>query len=188
MVARKQLYHNGIARLTTDFIGNVAFDCRICYFASVPSHSKQPLDETSRTIVEQLQADGRRSYAAIGKTVGMSEAAVRQRVQKLVDGGVLQIVAVVDPKQVGFLRQAMVGVRCSGDARELGERLSEIPEVKYVVQTAGSFDVLAEIVCVDDAELLDVLGGRIRALPGVVATETFVYLKITKEQYTWGKQ
>ncbi|MGL6235261.1 MAG: Lrp/AsnC family transcriptional regulator [Segniliparus sp.] len=149
---------------------------------------RQPLDELSRAIVEQLQEDGRQSYAAIGKLVGLSEAAVRQRVQKLTESGVLQIVAVVDPKQVGFARQAMIGVRCAGDARELGERLCEIPEVKYVVQTAGSFDVLVEVVCVDDAELLDVLNGRIRSLPGVVATETFVYLKIAKEQYTWGKR
>jgi Lrp/AsnC family transcriptional regulator for asnA, asnC and gidA len=82
----------------------------------------------------------------------------------------------------------MIGVRCAGDARELGERLADIPEVKYVVQTAGSFDVLAEVVCVDDGELLDVLNGRIRALPGVVSTETFVYLKIAKDQYTWAKR
>ncbi|EFV12877.1 Lrp/AsnC family transcriptional regulator [Segniliparus rugosus] len=149
---------------------------------------RQPLDEISKAIVEELQEDGRQSYAAIGKLVGLSEAAVRQRVQKLVDSGVLQIVGVVDPKQVGFARQAMIGIRCAGDARELGEQLGEIPQVKYVVQTAGSFDVLVEVVCVDDAELLDVLGGRIRALPGVVSTETFVYLKIAKEQYTWGKQ
>lgn len=152
------------------------------------THVRQPLDDLSKAIIEQLQEDGRRSYAAIGKLVGLSEAAVRQRVQKLEDSGVLQIVAVVDPKQVGFSRQAMIGVRCAGDARELGERLADIPEVKYVVQTAGSFDILAEVVCVDDGELLDVLGGRIRALPGVVATETFVYLKIAKDQYTWAKR
>ncbi|ADG98477.1 transcriptional regulator, AsnC family [Segniliparus rotundus DSM 44985] len=152
------------------------------------TYVRQPLDDLSKAIIEQLQEDGRRSYAAIGKLVGLSEAAVRQRVQKLEDSGVLQIVAVVDPKQVGFSRQAMIGVRCAGDARELGERLADIPEVKYVVQTAGSFDILAEVVCVDDGELLDVLGGRIRALPGVVATETFVYLKIAKDQYTWAKR
>jgi Lrp/AsnC family transcriptional regulator for asnA, asnC and gidA len=154
----------------------------------VATQAKQPLDDLSKAIIEQLQEDGRRSYAAIGKLVGLSEAAVRQRVQKLEDSGVLQIVAVVDPKQVGFSRQAMIGVRCAGDTREVGERLADIPEVKYVVHTAGSFDVLAEVVCVDDGELLDVLGGRIRALPGVLATETFVYLKIAKDQYTWAKR
>ncbi len=144
------------------------------------------LDETAKIIVEQLQEDGRRSYAAIATAVGLSEAAVRQRVQKLVDAGVVQIVAVTDPLQVGFQRQAMVGIRVSGDITPLAERISAIPEVAYVVTTAGSFDVLAEVVCEDDAHLLEVISRRIRSLPGVLATETFVYLKLNKQHYNWG--
>lgn len=144
------------------------------------------LDETAKIIVEQLQEDGRRSYAAIATAVGLSEAAVRQRVQKLVDAGVVQIVAVTDPLQVGFQRQAMVGIKVSGDITPLAERISAIPEVAYVVTTAGSFDVLAEVVCEDDAHLLEVISRRIRSLPGVLATETFVYLKLNKQHYNWG--
>lgn len=144
------------------------------------------LDEISKAIIEQLQEDGRRSYAAIALAVGLSEAAVRQRVQRLVDGGVVQIVAVTDPLQVGFQRQAMVGVKASGDITTVAEQLSAIPEVAYVVTTAGSFDVLAEVVCEDDAHLLEVISQRIRSLPGVAATETFVYLELNKQHYNWG--
>jgi Lrp/AsnC family transcriptional regulator, regulator for asnA, asnC and gidA len=144
------------------------------------------LDETSKRIVEQLQEDGRRPYAAIGKAVGLSEAAVRQRVQRLLDAGVVQIVAVTDPIQVGFARQAMIGIRCSGDLSALADELAAIPEVDYVVVTAGSFDLLAEVVCEDDDHLLDLLSRRIRRLPGVSETETFVYLKLRKQLYNWG--
>lgn len=144
------------------------------------------LDQVSKAIIEQLQEDGRRSYAAIGKAIGLSEAAVRQRVQRLVDAGVVQIVAVTDPLQVGFTRQAMVGLRADGDLSALADALAALPEVDYVVITAGSFDVLVEIVCEDDDHLLRLLNGSIRTLPGVRETETFVYLRLRKQLYNWG--
>jgi len=144
------------------------------------------LDEVSKTIIELLQHDGRKSYASIAQHVGLSEAAVRQRVQRLLDADVMQIVAVTDPLQVGFQRQAMVGLRVSGDITPVAEALTEMDAVAYVVTTAGSFDVLAEVVCEDDNHLLELLTTRIRALPGVTATETFVYLKLNKQLYNWG--
>ena len=144
------------------------------------------LDDVSKAIIEQLQEDGRQSYATIAKRVGLSEAAVRQRVQRLLDQEVMQIVAVTDPLQVGFRRQAMIGLRVDGDLTPVGEALSAMPEVSYVVTTAGSFDLLAEVVCEDDTELLDLLTRRIRTLPGVQTTETFVYLKLNKQHYNWG--
>lgn len=144
------------------------------------------LDDVSRQIVEQLQHDGRKSYAEIGKAVGLSEAAVRQRVQKLTDSGVMQIVAVTDPMQLGFHRQAMIGIRCGGDTRELADQLATLPEVDYVVLTAGSFDILVEVVCENDSSLIDLLNSKIRLLPGVVSTETFVYLRLRKQFYNWG--
>ena len=150
--------------------------------------SEQPasLDPVSKQIIEQLQEDGRRSYAAIGKVVGLSEAAVRQRVQKLIDTGVTQIVAVTDPVQVGFARQAMVGIRCSGDVTEIAAQLADVDAIDYVVLTAGAYDILAEIVCENDDHLLTVLNKEIRTIPGVLGTETMVYLKLVKQQYDWG--
>jgi Lrp/AsnC family transcriptional regulator for asnA, asnC and gidA len=143
------------------------------------------LDDLSKRIIEQLQQDGRRSYAAIGKAVGLSEAAVRQRVQRLTDGGVMQIVAVTDPLMLGFRRQAMIAVKCDGDLEDVADQLAAIEEIDYVVITAGSFDLLLEVVCEDDDHLLEILG-RIRAVPSVASTETFVYLKLRKQTYSWG--
>ena len=151
-----------------------------------PSQRPIQLDEVSKAIIEQLQADGRRSYAEIGKAVGLSEAAVRQRVQKLTESGVMQIVAVTDPMQLGFYRQAMIGVRVTGDTRDVADRLAAIPAVDYVVLTAGSFDILAEVVCENDDDLIALLNQEIRSLPGVLSTETFVYLKLHKQFYNWG--
>lgn len=144
------------------------------------------LDEMSKAIVEKLQQDGRRSYAGIGKAVGLSEAAVRQRVQRLVDSGVMQIVAVTDPLQLGFARQAMIGIRCQGDTTKVADKLAQISAVDYVVLTAGTFDAIVEVVCANDAELLELLNTEIRAVPGVTSTETLVYLKLVKQQYNWG--
>lgn len=127
-----------------------------------------------------------RSYAGIGKAVGLSEAAVRQRVQRMVDAGVMQIVAVTDPMQLGFARQAMIGIRCTGDTTKIADKLAAIESVDYVVLTAGSFDAIVEVVCEDDGDLLDLLNTKIRAVPGVISTETLVYLKLVKQQYNWG--
>ena len=144
------------------------------------------LDDVSKAIIEQLQQDGRRSYAAIGKVVGLSEAAVRQRVQRLIDGGVMQVVAVTDPLELGFARQAMVGVRVQGPLEPVADALTALDEVDYVVITAGSFDLLVEVVAESDEHLLEIVSKRIRSLDGVVSTETFVYLKLRKQTYSWG--
>jgi Lrp/AsnC family transcriptional regulator, regulator for asnA, asnC and gidA len=93
---------------------------------------------------------------------------------------------VPDPLQLGFTRQAMIGIRCTGDTTKVAEKLALIPAVDYVVLTAGTFDAIAEVVCADDAELLELLNTEIRAVPGVTSTETLVYLKLVKQQYNWG--
>lgn len=148
--------------------------------------SRSPLDDVSKAIIEQLQQDGRRSYAAIGKVVGLSEAAVRQRVQRLIEAGVMQVVAVTDPLELGFARQAMIGVRVQGALDSVADRLADLDEVDYVVITAGAYDLLVEAVCESDEALLDLVSERIRTIPGVVGTETFMYLKLKKQTYSWG--
>lgn len=143
------------------------------------------LDATDRAIIEQLQADGRAPYTRLGSAVGLSEAAVRQRVQRLLDADVLQIVGVTNPLSVGKRRMAMIGVRTSGPTAELAAVLQAMDDIDYLVVTAGSFDFLCEAVVDDDSSLL-ALGNRIRAVPGVVTTETFIYLDLVKQTYTWG--
>ncbi|WP_037366587.1 Lrp/AsnC family transcriptional regulator [Nakamurella lactea] len=144
------------------------------------------LDAVGKAIIAQLQQDGRRTYAAIGAEVGLSEAAVRQRVQRMIKSGLIQIVAVTDPAHVGFSRQAMVGIRAEGNLDRIVTALARLPEVDYVVVTAGSFDILAEVVCEDDDGLFTLLNEQIRGIDGVRSTESFVYLKLAKQTYAWG--
>ncbi|WP_112244808.1 Lrp/AsnC family transcriptional regulator [Kribbella monticola] len=153
-----------------------------------PTPDKTPglLDDTAKAIIRELQVDGRKSYAAIGKAVGLSEAAVRQRVQRLTDAGVMQVVAVTDPLELGFARQAMIGIKAEGALEPIADKLAAMDEIEYVVITAGSFDLLAEVLCESDEHLLRVLSDRIRQIDGVKVTETFVYLKLVKQTYSWG--
>jgi Lrp/AsnC family transcriptional regulator, regulator for asnA, asnC and gidA len=148
--------------------------------------SSHALDDTSLEIIRQLQRDGRRPYTSIAKDVGLSEAAVRQRVQRLLDAGVMQIVAVTDPLTVGRHRQAMVGVRADGDVRDIAAKLAANDEIDYVVICSGTYDILVELTARDDEHLLDVVNTQIRSIPGVRSTEMFVYLRLEKQTYAWG--
>ena len=151
-----------------------------------PERPGAVLDDVAKAIIEQLQQDGRRSYAAIGKQVGLSEAAVRQRVQRLIENGVMQVVAVTDPLQLGFARQAMVGIEVTGALEPVADALAEMNEVDYVVITAGTYDLLVEVVCESDEHLLALISEKIRRINGVSRTETFMYLKLRKQTYSWG--
>ena len=151
-----------------------------------PYVSEPILDDINKRLIEHLQRDGRMSYAGLAKVVGLSEAAVRQRVQRLLDNDLMQIVAVTDPLTLGFARQAMVGLRVNGDLRAIADEIAAIPEVDYVVIAAGRYDLLVELVCTDDEHLLDLLNEKVRAIEGVSATDTFMYLKLAKQTYAWG--
>jgi len=151
-----------------------------------PPSAPVVLDDVDKRLIEALQRDGRLPYTQLGQEVGLSEAAVRQRVRRLVDTGVTQIVAVTDPMTLGFRRMAMVGIRVDGDTRETAEAIAALPQINYLVIVAGSYDLLVEVVCENDDDLLELLNGELRKIPGVRSTETFTYLRICKETYTWG--
>ena len=158
---------------------------KITQLDSVPP-SKVALDEADRLIIEVLQRDGRRPYGSIATEVGLSEAAVRRRVARLRESGALEIVAVTDPLQLGFHREAMLGVKVTGDVREVANAIADIDEALYVVMCAGSFDIIVEVIAEDDEHLVKVLNEQIRAIDGVTEVETFVYLKLAKQTYSWG--
>ncbi len=144
------------------------------------------LDEIDKAIIRALQVDGRMSYAKLGPEVGLSQAAVRQRVQRLTDSGVMQVVAVTDPLSVGFTVQALIGVRAEGDLRALGANLAAIDEIDYVVIASGGFDLLVEVVCEDNDHLFVLVNDVIRTTPGVRSAEVFTYLDLVKQTYSWG--
>jgi len=140
------------------------------------------LDTTDRAIIEQLQRDGRIPYTRLGAAVGLSEAAVRQRVQRLSDAGVMQVVAVTNPLSLGLRRMAMIGVRSAGPTDDIAKTLQAMTDIDYLVVTAGSFDFMCEVVVEDDGMLLN-LTNRIRSVPGVLSTETFIYLDLVKQTF-----
>ena len=144
------------------------------------------LDDADKALIELLQTDGRMSYTRLAGAVGLSEAAVRQREQRLIEGNVVQVVAVTDPLRLGFRRQAMVGVKTEGDIASIADLLAAIPEVDYVVFVAGSYDLMFEIVCEDDDHLLSILNDKVRSIPGVRTTDTYTYLRLHKQTYAWG--
>ena len=150
-----------------------------------PRRNALHVDEIDRLIIEQLQSDGRMPYTKLGTQVGLSEAAVRQRVQRLTDAGVIQIVAVSDPMLLGRRRIAMIGVRAEGDSILLAEQIASMPDAEYVVITAGSFDIMVEAMATDEADLLRITN-QIRTIPGVRSTETFMLLHIAKQTFNWG--
>lgn len=150
------------------------------------SSTTSALDTFDRQIISELQRDGRRAYGAIAEQVGLSEAAVRRRVQRLRESGVMQIVAITDPLQLGFGREALIGIRVHGDVRLVADKVAAIEEANYVVMTAGSFDIIAEVIAVDDDALVHLLNDAIRSIPGVTEVETFLYLKLSKQTYAWG--
>ena len=144
------------------------------------------VDDVDKALIEALQKDGRLPYTKLAVEVGLSEAAVRQRVQRLVEAGVVQIVAVTDPMMLGFRRMAMIGLKVEGDLRTVANDIATLPEVSYVVAVGGSFDLMMEVVCEDDDHLLTLLNDRVRSIAGVRSTETFTYLKLFKQTYAWG--
>jgi Lrp/AsnC family transcriptional regulator for asnA, asnC and gidA len=172
-------------RKASKYTNSFAFAAKVRESYAMITRARQVLDDTSRAIIEQLQIDGRKPYASIGAAIGLSEAAVRQRIAKLIEAGVMQVVAVTDPLTVGAYRMAMIGLKTDGDLTAVADQLSHYKEVDYVLITSGGFDVMAEVICNDDEHLLELIQ-RIRAIPQVRNTESFIYLKLRKQLYNWG--
>ena len=148
--------------------------------------SRIELDVIDRGIVRALQADGRRPFTRIARELGISEAAVRQRVGRLESTGTMQVVAVADPMALGYRTIAMLGVTVDPARRQaVADHLGGLDQVSYVVLVAGSFDLLVEVVCEDSEQLLAFLSGPLAEVEGVRAVESFVYLRLVKEAYTW---
>lgn len=151
------------------------------------ARTREEVSPLDKRIIEHLQQDGRRPFTQIAAELGVSEAAIRARTNRLVEKGILQIVGVTDPLRIGFRQMAMIGIRCEAERlMEVAEEIAGFPEVDYVVVTAGSYDLLIETVAEDNDALLRFLAERLRKIPGVRSTETFVYLRMVKQTYQWG--
>ena len=150
---------------------------------------RPPLDDLDKAIIKALQVDGRRPYAQIGRELNIPEATVRQRADRLISRGVVQVVGVTDPLAMGFGQPALIGVRVDvARIEEVADRVAALEEVTYVVMTAGRFDLICEVVCVDNEDLLRVLAESFGAIEGIRSTETMVELRFVKESYRWGSR
>ena len=143
------------------------------------------VDAVDRAIIEALQKNGREAFRRIAAEIGVSEATIRARYSRLCEDNILQVTGITNPLGLGFDAQAMVGVRAAGAPEPVADEIAKWDEADYVVVTAGQFDILVELVCQDRRHLLD-LTNRIRALDGVVSTESFLYLELWKQLYDWG--
>jgi Lrp/AsnC family transcriptional regulator for asnA, asnC and gidA len=145
------------------------------------------VSDLDKRIIEHLQEDGRRPFTQIAADLGVSEAAVRARTNRLIEKGILQVVGVTDPLRLGFQQMAMIGIKCEASRLiEVAEEIAAFPETDYVVVTAGGYDILVECVAEDNEALLQFLSDRLRKIEGVRETETFVYLRLMKQSYQWG--
>jgi Lrp/AsnC family transcriptional regulator, regulator for asnA, asnC and gidA len=158
--------------------------------ASTPERRRGPvsaprgIDALDQGIIEELQGNGREAFRRIAARLGVSEATVRARYTRLSADNILQVVAVTNPLGLGF-EQALIGVKTTGPPQPVADEISSWIEADYVVVTAGQYDLLVELVAADRRELLE-LTNRMRALAGVVSTETFLYLDLVKQLYDWG--
>ncbi len=143
------------------------------------------LDDTDLQIIAALQLDGRASFADLAKGIDLSQAAIRLRVNRLLESGVLDIVAITDPLQIGFTVEAMIGLTVDGDIEEVSAKVGALDSAVYVVMTAGRFDLMVEVLCADNDHLLEVMSD-LRALDGVSSLEAHTYLRLTKQTYAWG--
>ena len=144
------------------------------------------LDDIDKRIVTELQRDGRISYADLGPIVGLSPAAVRQRVQRILDSGVVQVVGVTDPSAVGYPVMAMLGVQVDGDVTSIADAIAAVDGVIYIVMSAGSFDLMVEVICEDTMALLDLINRKVKTVPGVRQVESFMYFGIHTHRFGWG--
>jgi len=155
---------------------------------TISSNSGRPvLDDLDKAIIKALQQDGRRPYAQIGRELKVPEATVRQRAERLISRGIVQIVGVTDPLAVGFGQPAFIGLHVDAShLDDVAERVAELEEVTYVVITAGRFDMICEVVCEDNEHLLRMLAEQLAKIEGIRSTETMVELRFVKESYRWG--
>ena len=145
------------------------------------------LDDLDKAIIKCLQQDGRRPYAQIGRELKVPEATVRQRAERLISRGIVQIVGVTDPLAMGFQQPALIGLKVeAGRLEEISQQIGALDEVTYLVVTAGRYDLVCEVVCEDNDHLLRVLTERFAEIKGIRSTETLVELRFVKESYQWG--
>lgn len=144
-------------------------------------------DETDQAIISYLQYDGRMPYTKIAAELGLTEGGIRRRVKKMIDEGSLQIVGITKPDDMGLDEAGMIGVTVEGrPIDDVAEEIANLPEVTYLFQAAGEFDLFVEAYCEDREHFVNFLNHKLQQIPGVRSTQSFLILKMHKLSYRWG--
>lgn len=142
------------------------------------------LDELDYKLIRYLQKDGRTPYTTIAADLGVAEATVRKRINRLLENGVLRIVAITDPQKLGLQTQAIVGIKVDGDVVEqVIEHLQPLDAVRYIGVATGDYDLIVELVMRSNDELFTFLTKTLRDIPGVVNSHTSLIMKVCKREY-----
>lgn len=142
------------------------------------------LDDIDLKIIAALRQDGRAPFSQIAGQLNVSPGMIRMRYNRLVEMGVLKVVAISNPLQMGYNTMALIGIRAEGQKLlEIAEKIAALEEVIYLIVTSGSYDIITEVICRDHAHLLEFLTERLYQIDGVRESETFMHLKIVKEVY-----
>jgi len=146
--------------------------------------SDQALDDIDRQIIDELQKDGRAAFSQIAGRLNVSPGMIRQRYNRLVEQGILRVVAITNPLRMGFKTMAMIGIRADGSKLlEVAAKVASLDEVIYMIIASGRFDIFAEVVCRDHEHLLRFITEKLSTIDGVRESESFMHLKIVKEIY-----
>jgi Lrp/AsnC family transcriptional regulator for asnA, asnC and gidA len=146
------------------------------------------LDNLDREIISFLQYDGRMPFTKIATELGISEGTVRRRVSQLTETGIMQIVAIVEPQDMGWEEAAMIGISVKANLiSSIADEIAKLPEVAYLFQAAGEFDLVAEVFCQDREHFVSFLNNKLQQIPGVERTQSFMILKMHKLSYRWGE-
>lgn len=147
------------------------------------------IDRLDHRLIACLQRDGRRPFSHIAQELGVSEGTIRQRYQRLIDNGILEVVGVADPARMGFHTMAMIGIRVdnSRTTHDIAEEIAAFPEVSYAAMSTGSFDLLIEVISESNEEFVQFLTEKLHLVAGIARTETFMLLKVYKTSLdSWG--
>jgi len=146
------------------------------------------LDDLDREIISFLQYDGRMPFTQIAAELGTTEGTVRRRVKQLADDGIMQIVAIVEPQDMGWEEAAMIGISVKANLiSSVAEEIAKLPEVAYLFQAAGEFELVAEVFCKDREHFVAFLNEKLQQIPGIERTQSFMILKMHKLSYRWGE-
>ena len=148
---------------------------------------KEELDTVDLAIVRYLQQDGRMTFVTIAEELGITESTVRRRVTSLLDSGIMQVAAILNPAKIGFTTVAMIGIKVERHrAEDIVRTLASMTDVRYLAVSTGKYDLIIEVVQQSNERLLDFLVDTLEDIPGILRTDTHLILKLSKETYDWG--